>query len=1077
MKRLKRAQLPAFALLLTSVQADEARAFPEIPGAIVDSARPGIRFPAAERSVESTEPIVIPHDVSSVCSLWIDDGPAAVDVSFNAGIQQAGGPCGFVKEGGGTLRVAGEIRLSGFITVAAGILDLSAARPAAPLRIHLTGDARLIPPPADTSPVELHLNGVKLSPGTMGPQDSPMLGGPVRVMDSGPSRREIWKGLKYGIFSHYVWNGYGMTSLVPKEDGTIPGNIDELAEALDVPNYVDQLVAAGAQYVVFTAWHSGTCPLFPSAAMAKWAPDRRSCPKRDLLGEVLDECRKRGLRSFFYCHPYQPVVEPHNDWINDLFAELVDRYGDRLDGLWLDENFQDCTQDKLVDYRRLMRTIKERNPDLVLTQNNGGSQAYGVDEGVQEVQWEFHEGRRVSTYQIFGQTAKSPEDMLVTTVIQAAANTLGGGVQWSIDAHGAGTTGRGGLDKSARPILDAFAKLLEPVADSVKDTRPSDSYPPRFSGAVVRLSNLDWGVATRSADGSREYLHVLKPPAGSTLRLPPPADGKVFGKARLLDGGRALSLSQSSRGIAITLPDGMTWKSPDTVIVMDVIAPGGVGLVNDTSLAVEYRGTSWTYSRTGTSGEFRADSHRCSSDGDSFSFHFEGTDVEWISARGSDRGMVEIAIDGVSQGSVDLSQGERTSTSVFSKKGLPRGHHTLTATKRGGAIMSVDAFKVSDLVNDSDPALRFSDQTRYGARAAALEGPWEPREAAWINGHSFSFTFHGTAVEILGGAAHGSGDLVLTLDGQEHSTVRCHGGQESRGLANISGLPLGQHTLKGHYANPSPSGFIPALDGFAVTRPDFWNQAKGRGLGELGDDVHVGAIQGATGSFTFDGSGVEIITTRDPESRTVHYTLDGDGSSLWVGLNHHSAATVPGAIVFSDPNLRPGRYTVGFSNAANPSGLNFSNVRMNIDAIRIHKGESPSARPLFWGPDKRGGSGVWDSGASANWNDGAAAAKWQDFGAADHQAVFGGKGGTIEVAAAVRVNRLVFQADGYLLRGGAIELTGGQPVIEVARSVTATLSLPVRSAGGVQLPAGKYTAATHPELIEGEGLLIITDPS
>lgn len=37
------------------------------------------------------------------------------------------------------------------------------------------------------------------------------------------------------------------------------------------------------------------------------------------------------------------------------------------------------------------------------------------------------------------------------------------------------------------------------------------------------------------------------------------------------------------------------------------------------------------------------------------------------------------------------------------------------------------------------------------------------------------------------------------------------------------------------------------------------------------------AGEDATGSFTYDGSGVEIISTRVSESRTVHYTLVGDG--------------------------------------------------------------------------------------------------------------------------------------------------------------------------------------------------------
>jgi autotransporter-associated beta strand protein len=1051
--------------------AENSADWTKMPGVSPDPKSPGFIITSAADPLRVAAKVIIPHDVFSVCSFTVEDGAAATDLLFSNGVAESGGACGFVKHGSGTMAVAGEVKLAGFITIYDGTLDLTEASMAQGVRINVLGNAKLIPPLSGTPVSEIYVNGTKLKPGLWGAPgsvaagetsfESPLLGGLAKLPDTGPSRQDVWKRLKYGIFSHYVWNGYGMTAGTQNEDGTRAKTIDEMAEAFDVENYVDQLLAAEAQYVVFTAWHSGTCPLFPSAAMEKWAPGRPSYPKHDLLGRVLDACRAKGIRTFFYCHPYQPVAEPHNDWINDLFAELVDRYSSRLDGIWLDENFQDCTQDKVVDYRRLMKTIKERNPDLVLTHNNGGYQSYGTDGGVQEVQWEYHEGRMASIYQIFNQTAKSAEDMLITTVIQAAANTMGGGIQWSIDAHGPGKNSRGGLDASARAILDGFVKLFKLISESVKNTSPSSSYPPPFSGAVVKLANLSWGVATKAHDDTKEYLHILKAPAGNSLTLPPPADGKVFTNARLLGSGLAVSLAQTNRGLVLTLPNGVSWKKPDTVIVMDVLAPGGIGLVNNTSRAMNYLGGSWIYQRNGKGLEFRSDSHSTTADGDSFSFTFNGTDVEWISSRGADRGLVELAIDGVSQGTVDLSKGSGSFQSVFAKSGLPRGLHTLTGTKRSGAVMTVDAFQVSELINDGDTDVAFPDTTRYGATAAALTGPWEPRGGSWINGQSFSFGFHGTGVEIFGGSAHGSGDLVITVNGQAHSTAHCHGGQTSRSLAKITGLPKADHTVVGHYTNPHPAGFIAALDGFAVTRPDFWSHQKDRKFGEINGDAHVSEIKGSTGSHTFNGSGVEIYTTKDAESRTVHYTLDGGGSSLWVGLNHHSPVTLPSRNVFSYPNLMPGSYTVGFQNAANPSGVNFSFVRLNIDALRVFKGESSSATPLFWGENAKGGSGTWDLGNTANWHDGVAAGKWLDFGASDYTAVFGGNAGIVAVGNDVKVNRLHFRTGGYALQGGAITLNGIEPTILTANDASITVASAINGTSGL--------------IKSGAGTLILTE--
>lgn len=1033
-------------------QAQEPR---DMPGAVADSGRKGFVFPAAKTVVVSL-PVLLSGENSSVSSFVIEDGPDPVDVIFQSGLRESGGMCGCSKSGAGTLRIEGDISLQGVITVYEGTLDLSKASVPGGLRINLYGNAKASLPESDKENIRLYRNGEK--------------------QNAISSRREQWQTLKYGIFSHYVWNGYGMTALQANEDGTVAKTIDELANAFDVENYVNQLIEAKAQYVVFTAWHSGACPLFPSQAMKKWAPGRVSCPQRDLLGDLLDECRKHGLPALFYCHPYQPVAEPHNDWINDLYAELVDRYGDRLHGLWIDENFQDCTQDKVVDYPRLLRTIKERNPDLILIHNNGGTQTYGVDEGVQEVQWEFHEGRAASVYQIFSQTAKSPEDMLITTVIQAAANTMGGGIQWSIDAIGAGGGKMGGLDPKARPILDGFVRLLAPIAESVTGTRTSTSYLPPYRGAVVRYADLTWGVATSSADGRKEYLHVLKAPQGRSLRLPPAADGKVFARARLLEGGKAITLEQSHRGITLTLPDGVEWKKPDTVIVMDAITPGGVGLVNNTSRAMRYEDSSWRYERMLPENEYRGDRHRATADGDAFHFTFTGTDVEWIGSRGPSRGKIEILLDGKPHTTIDHSGEPAHFTTVFTLTGLARGPHTLTAIKRGGAEMTVDAFRVSDLINDSDPQMIFSDTTRHDARYASLEGPWEPRGASWINGHTFTLSFHGTGVEVLGGAAHGSGDLVLTLDGKEHSTVHCHGAQTTRSLTKIGGLTNSPHVIMGRFTNPHPAGFISALDGFVVTRPDYWQAEKHRGLFECGDDVHVSTIKHATGHLTFSGSGVEVIATRDSASRSAHYTLESNGFSLWMGLNQYAPATISQSPVFRLRNLVPGKHTIHFHHAANQSGVNFSHARLSIDAIRVYKGESSSASPLFWGADAKGGDGTWANGSEKNWHDGAMAIDWQDYGAEDHGAVFTGKAGKVRVPSPVRVNRIEFHSDGYALHGAALILTGENPLIHLAAETRVTCALRIQLPDGTTLPPGRYDAISHPAFIGGKGTLVIAPP-
>ena len=69
------------------------------------------------------------------------------------------------------------------------------------------------------------------------------------------TRRDRWKTLKYGIFSHYTYAQTG--------DPVTP------AAAFDAQAYANDVAQAGAQYVVWTAWHSNTIPVVPDRLAAE----------------------------------------------------------------------------------------------------------------------------------------------------------------------------------------------------------------------------------------------------------------------------------------------------------------------------------------------------------------------------------------------------------------------------------------------------------------------------------------------------------------------------------------------------------------------------------------------------------------------------------------------------------------------------------------------------------------------------------------------------------------------------------------------------------------------------------------
>jgi hypothetical protein len=180
------------------------------------------------------------------------------------------------------------------------------------------------------------------------------------------------------------------------------------------------------------------------------------------------------------------------------------------------------------------------------------------------------------------------------TVLQAGAATEGPGVGWSYSPYSDGQ-----WEVGAKETLTAVKTLMDPVRASIIGTMPSNSYPLATSQTINSLPN--GVVATRKIDDSKEYIHVLNPPTGSTLHLAPPADGKAFASAKILSNGVSVGFAQDSGGVTLTLPSGQAWSSIDTVLEL---TPSSLGwgrwggsnyLIQSRAASVVLRGTGNLY--------------------------------------------------------------------------------------------------------------------------------------------------------------------------------------------------------------------------------------------------------------------------------------------------------------------------------------------------------------------------------------------------------------------------------------------------------------------------------------------------
>ena len=257
--------------------------------------------------------------------------------------------------------------------------------------------------------------------------------------------------------------------------------------------------------------------------------------------------------------------------MTDLYGDLLSRYGNDIEGLYFDGGALDL---------RLLSTIRAANPNLVLILNGPSDPHY--DYGDVENNWFYAAGTNAwvapdlpsavvmggNWWTVVPDTGASaakypPAAIFRYTALMAGVSKSAGGPAWA-----AGVYPGGGWEPGVLSTMQAVGAYIAAVGPSIKNTYASTAY---ITPGGATIASLPWGgVATRSIDDAYEYIHVLTPPTGNTLLLPPPADRKIFGSARLLANGQPVSLIQNSAGVRLTLQGTNAWSGVDTVIALTV---------------------------------------------------------------------------------------------------------------------------------------------------------------------------------------------------------------------------------------------------------------------------------------------------------------------------------------------------------------------------------------------------------------------------------------------------------------------------------------------------------------------------
>jgi hypothetical protein len=283
-----------------------------------------------------------------------------------------------------------------------------------------------------------------------------------------------------------------------------------------------------------------------------------------------------------------------------------------------------------------------------------------------------------------------------------------------------------------------------------------------------------------------------------------------------------------------------------------------LSLVGSTAASVTYTGN-WKASHAGTgkssTGSYGQNLTSTTDNGDSATFDFAGKSIVYAASLVPDGGMVEVVLDGRSQGTFSLAYPHKQIPQhiIFERHDLAPGKHRLKIVKKSGGSVNVDvlghveerAVKVFVLAGQSN-AVGYNDYRQYQGGKSALPHAlanqpgilfWNAKDKAWTTlrvGASDGFSHHAFGPEI--GFAH---DIARCLPNEQIAIVKFAVG--GSGIARSRDY----------------SDYIPQLKGFDDKGGNWHPPVKGQTAGAHYQQL-TNIVNNALAALTHDGREYEV---------------------------------------------------------------------------------------------------------------------------------------------------------------------------------------------------------------------------
>ena len=399
--------------------------------------------------------------------------------------------------------------------------------------------------------------------------------------------REWFQDAKFGMFIH--WGVYSIlgdgewvmnNQRIDKETyQKLPAFFNPLG--YDPAEWVAIAKNAGMKYITITSKHHDGFAMFDSK-LTDWDIVDRTPYKKDVIKMLADECRKEGIKLFFYHSQldwYQEDYYPRGntgqasgrpdkgnwysylDFMDGQLTELLTNYGE-IGGIWFDGFWDKRNSDWRLD--QTYGLIHRLQPACLVGSNHHLTPIPGEDFQMFEKDLPGQQTTGFNPEQTVGQlpleTCETMNNSWGFNLQDKNYKSTKSLIQYLVKAAGfnsnfllnVGPMPDGKIQPEFISTLKEIGEWMKKNGETVYGTR----------GGPV--SPRSWGVTTQK--GNKVFVHILNPEDNNILI---PDFGKKIRNISAFGSGVRIKYRQDAFGIAITLPDNLIDET-DTILVIEI---------------------------------------------------------------------------------------------------------------------------------------------------------------------------------------------------------------------------------------------------------------------------------------------------------------------------------------------------------------------------------------------------------------------------------------------------------------------------------------------------------------------------